>query len=202
VGVVVSPGADAAACGLHDGGVVCWGEGYSPAHAPGTPVRVALGALPARDTAVVGPEDPSGWSATCLVRRGCTRAAPALPKCETAGAPTQDVAATIEADASLSGEVVRVTGRVGVGAAFMSAVGCRASDGRGCCNEVVSSVVVSDGTTRLPLEGLFCSGDDSAQCCNAPALGQPVIASGRLELAKGAPTDSPWHLVGVTVCEP
>ncbi|HET7542079.1 MAG TPA: hypothetical protein VFK05_19565 [Polyangiaceae bacterium] len=43
-GVVLNPGQYANACGLHEGTVVCWGEGYSAQASPNLPVAIAFAA--------------------------------------------------------------------------------------------------------------------------------------------------------------
>jgi len=78
----MSPGQDASACALRDGGVVCWGEAYSAASALDVPVPVDFEPFAAiRETAVVGPSDSGGWSAGCLIRQGCAFAPASVSPC-------------------------------------------------------------------------------------------------------------------------
>jgi hypothetical protein len=89
---------------------------------------------------------------------------------------------------ALNGQIVHVRGPLGVHGFGKTLMGCEATDGEGCCNGVWGHIVLG-GEQFLELPGLGCSGDDSAQCCDAPAFGQTVVATGllvatRLEGAK------------------
>lgn len=202
-GVVVSLGEDAAACGLRDGGVVCWGEGYSPPDAPDVPVPIAL-EPPARttETAFTGDEDVSKFSAACLARRGCDFGPSPVPACPpSAGA--RDWASLRATASEHVGELVSVEDVLAVGALALTLAGCLAPDGIGCCNRRGGPVVLGD-SPALELDKLYCTGDDSGACCNAPAYGQRVIARGRLEAVDRAFDRyvAPYKLRDVTLCEP
>ncbi len=96
-----------------------------------------------------------------------------------------------------------VRGVLGVGPTTDSAAECMAPDGRACCNHVLTFVVVGGAATLLGLAGpggFACEGDESRTCCDAPAYGQIVVASGRLE-----PTllgNVKWYLAGASLCLP
>lgn len=202
--VAMSPGEDASACGLRDGDVVCWGEGYSPPDALDAPVPIAFEATtPVGETAVVGPTDPTGWSAGCMIHRGCTLAPSPLTACAANVTPT-DWAELLASVTALSGQLVSVRGVLGVSGGGMTLMGCSAPDGRACCNHSNAQVVLGGASTTLSLEGFFCTGDESAQCCNAPAYGETVIATGRLEPLPGevGPSQPTWKLSGVSLCAP
>jgi hypothetical protein len=80
---------------------------------------------------------------------------------------------------------------------------CHAPDGIGCCTRS-SNPVVLGAAPALLLDGLLCSGDDSEACCNAPAYGDTLIASGRLERAQAEHDAelSGYTLTSVTLCKP
>lgn len=126
----------------------------------------------------MGRSSPEGWSASCLINRGCNYGAPALERCAPALKISNwsDLANT--ADQHLN-QRISVRGPLGVGALFRTAVGCQARDGRACCNRVGGPIVLG-GPITLPLHGLSCGGDESLSCCNAPAYGQSVVATGTL----------------------
>lgn len=200
--VAVSPGADASACGLRDGGVACWGEGYSAPGSLDVPVAVVFEPRrPPTEVAMVGPADPTEWSKTCIVKQGCKLGVAPAPPCAPSITPVS--LAALPAAITLSGRVISVSGELGVGSSFSTMAACRAGDGRGCCNHTGGQVVLGGASARLPLDGLFCAGDDSAQCCNAPAYGQTVVATGQLVENTGLhlPTEE-WMLTDVTLCTP
>lgn len=198
-GVALSPGSDASACGLRDGGaVVCWGDGYSPSRAPDAPVTIAFApAAPAGEAAILSVGDPNSWAAGCLVRRGCEPVAHPAPPCarDLASRPLAEIVADAKA---LTGQVIHARGRLGVGWTSHSLVGCPHQ----CCNGVSASVVLGAGDDQLGLTGLGCAGDDSAICCNAPAFGQTVVASGRLQAATPGvrPGRPRYALTDITLC--
>jgi len=70
-----------------------------------------------------------------------------------------------------------------------------------CCRHLRAPVLVGGAGGALAIEGLACSGDESRVCCNAPAYGQTVIATGRLVREEAGQTTGGWRLVNVTVCE-
>jgi hypothetical protein len=56
--------------------------------------------------------------------------------------------------------------------------------------------VIGGAEEKLALATFECAGDDSRVCCNAPALGQPVIATGVLERTRRGT----WQLASPEIC--
>lgn len=105
---------------------------------------------------------------------------------------------------ALEGRVIRVRGRLGVGQISSTLKGCGQEAGqRRCCNSAGGEVIVSDGAEAIRIDGLYCRGDDSRSCCNAPAYGQEVVISGTLlrdTTDYNASDESGWHLANANVC--
>jgi hypothetical protein len=155
--MTMSPGRDASACGLRDGGVVCWGEAYSASSALDVPVPVVFEPFaPIRETAVSGPSDSSGWSAGCLIRQGCAFGPAPLSPCAPSVKSRAWSEVLPEAD-TLAGQVVSVRGPLGVGMVFSTMMGCSASDGRACCNHAGGPVVMG-GSRDAGARGLLLCG--------------------------------------------
>jgi hypothetical protein len=206
----VSPGDDASACGLNGDEVVCWGERYSPADDPTQPVTIALETATAAGMPVVDSPAPPGaaWADACDIHFGCERAAAPLPVCapRTTGRPWS---ALLPDAKKLQGTTVEVSGRLYVGRAgargtTVTSAGAfetgPSTCGPGqCCNHEIRPIVVADDAAGagegLGLEELACRGDDSRVCCNAPARGQAVIATGKLTSGWGR-----WKLAPAEVC--
>jgi hypothetical protein len=197
-----SPGSDASACGVRAGAVVCWGERYSPPGAQAETVPVAVApAAPLGETAIATTGDAGAWAAGCLVRRGCAVALRAAPRCA-AGIAARPADAILADASKLVGTTVHARGPLGLGVVSVTGVGCGPHQ---CCNTTTRSVAVGAGARQLPLGGLGCVGDDSASCCNAPAFGQTVVATGRLEADPDGVTRpglSDYRLADVTLCTP
>ena len=184
------------------GGVVCWGEGYSPPSDAAKPVDVLP--EPTRvdaETAVTGAADPTGWSSSCVVQRGCT-ATPARSPRRSGGETALSEDDRVAAGDARTGLRVRVFGALGVGLFASTLVGCTASDGQACCNGVGAPVLLGGATSTIAIAGYGCNGDESAQCCNAPAYGQAVVVVGRF--VRGGPRFpwTPWRLEEPTMCTP
>ena len=209
----VSPGSDASACARRGDGVVCWGDKYSPPGAPGQLVSIAFEPLPPLgDLATVG-DNASITKTNCQIQRACREPVKNLPRCS-GGGKARAASEVLAAAPTLAGQIVRVRGPLGVG---------RQSDGASsaprnpigietkcdseveCCRHVWMPVVLGGADNgTLALDGLHCSGDESRACCNAPAFGQTVVATGRLERgtpALGFANVAAWRLADVRVCE-
>jgi hypothetical protein len=61
-------------------------------------------------------------------------------------------------------------------------------------------VLLAGGRHALTLEGLACKGDESRACCNAPAFGQTVVATGRLRGPQHDLLGPPWLLDAPRLC--
>ena len=131
-----------------------------------------------------------------------------LPPCEGDNDPWRPVADILARAKSLSGGIVRVRGALGVGAVVPGpSVGGMNVDrpscdpAVSCCGHLWARVLVGGADGALAIESMSCSGDESRVCCNAPAYGQSVIASGVLVREQQGQTTVGWRLVNVTVCE-
>ena len=202
-GMQMSPGRDANACGFRNGGVVCWGEGYASAGAPlDRPLAIPLATPPRTpivESAVLGTQDSPRFGPNCLIHRVCPGPPRTLSPCP-ADPAARSAAELVAAGATLSGRIVHARGPLGVGMREQTLVGCA---GR-CCNHSSAPIVLGAGPSKwVRLPELACSGDESRACCNAPAYGQTVIVTGRLESDPGGydRNASGFKLVDTTVCE-
>jgi len=100
-----------------------------------------------------------------------------------------------------TGQTVQVRGLLGVGSLFGTLKACSGRGARMCCNQSSGPVVLGGAPKTLALDGLFCSGDESEVCCNAPAYGQSIVATGQLVGAESPdPRTSGWTLAHATLC--
>ncbi|HEX7597545.1 MAG TPA: hypothetical protein VF518_04975, partial [Polyangia bacterium] len=114
--VAVNAGNRANACGIADGKVLCWGEGYSPNGNPSTAVAVELYPPQLPDAAVVEFPGPSGksWPASYGIHRPCTLPVQGLPRCPAAA--TGEPWSKLVADAPrLVGQTISVRDRLVIG---------------------------------------------------------------------------------------
>ena len=198
--VRISAGQDASACTQRAGSVFCWGEGYSRPNALNVPVAIELGSPPnAAEVAVIGATDPAGWDAMCIVRTKCTMSAPPLGACGPDVRP-RDWSEVLASASKSTGQRISVRGLLGVGPQSTTLMGCFDSGGRGCCNQTRGQVVLGGASEVLALEGFFCAGDDSQSCCNVPAYGQSVVATGALVRADSSAGPTRWHLARAVLC--
>jgi hypothetical protein len=95
--------------------------------------------------------------------------------------------------------LVSVRGPLAIGFVSTTLVGCAPP---ACCNETNAVIVVgaSSDEHAFQVPGLSCSGDESTACCNAPAYGQPVIATGRIVYLDDI-NQPKWALADATLCE-
>jgi hypothetical protein len=208
--VVLSPGADASACTLQGGQVLCWGEAYAPPDQTGTLVPIALDStLPVREVAVLDASTHGTWDASCLARRGCSQGPAPLARCAS-GVHGRDWSQLLRSHPeSLVGQVVQVRGPLAVGPllagpravpAVLHAAEPNAGGPSNCSLHTHGPVAIVGAPRVLALEGLACDGDQSRQCCGAPAYGQMVVASGVLEVHPGSGGGSQWTLVSPRLC--
>jgi hypothetical protein len=208
-GVTVSPGDQPSACGVSGADAVCWGAGYSPADNPGLPVHVDFDRRPV--PAAVSDQPPrtgASWDPSCRIHFGCDEAVSPLAACAP-GATAEPWSQLIEKAPTLIDTKVSVRGPLTLGLAprargvreIPTHNGVAAMDRCGpsaCCRSVVRLVVIGGSDDQLALEQLECVGDDSRTCCNAPAMGQSVIATGTLTWTPGGR----WSLKSPQVCVP
>lgn len=194
----------------------------------GEPAHRAVRQVGVQAQAVVDRQDAARWAGACLIHHDCLVSARDLPKCADSGEswwrgvvslvramftergwwwgialvrrPSEVLAAT----SALEGRVIRVRGRLGVGQISFTLKGCGQESGqRRCCNGAGGEVIVSDRAEAIRIDGLYCRGDDSRSCCNAPAYGQEVVISGTLlgdTTNYNASDESGWHLANANVC--
>ena len=194
--LVMSPGSDASACAVRDNDLVCWGEAYSPPGALDQPVPIAFEPPPpVGETAVIARGAASSWGRTCLVHSGCTLSPVPIPACAP-GVKATVWSEVLSTAASRAGQVVRVRGPLAIGRGIQTLVGCGE---HACCNSASSRIVMGDASNSLALAGLGCHGDESFECCNAPAYGQIVVAEGRL-VSAGPDSSNPWRLEQPRLC--
>jgi hypothetical protein len=203
----VSPGSDASWCAVRGDGVVCWGEKYSPPGAPAKPVPIAFEPRPSLgDLAVIDGPPATAAKTKCQIQRPCPHPVQTLPPCAGDNDPGRPVAEILAKTKSLSGGIVRVRGALGVGALHPIRYGTSDSNTTcdsavSCCRRLETFALVGSPEGALALEYLGCVGDESRACCNAPAYGQSVIATGVLVRQQEERMQAGWRLVNATVCE-
>jgi hypothetical protein len=218
--VVVNPGATASACGLAKGGVLCWGDGYSPSGQNSIPMPIVFEQPP---TAVVDFPAPAktSWSAKHLINRGCARIPLAFPQCQ-ATATGEPWSTLVPRASELRGKTITVKDHLVVGSRPKSSP---VANGRHCdfkwknpmvdplgrddqypgttgdCYEDGRSIVLGKDEHQLGFvedsPAFDCTGDESRLCCGAQAFGQTVVAQGTLE----GSDESGWVLKSPSICE-
>lgn len=197
--VEVGLGDEPSACGIdRKGQVHCWGARYSERGHAARPIEFVVPKAPAMVVGVAGP-----FRHSCGINRNCGRSAESLSRCRP-GTPNRTVHDVFEAAESLEGQIVAVRGELGVANISQAhdAIVCDGGEGSYCCASGAAQVVVRDQARQLFIEGSTCTGDISRLCCNRGALGQPVIASGRLtwrRWVEGA--GEAWTLAEPELCE-
>jgi hypothetical protein len=197
--VQVHPGDQPAACAITgkrpDAELFCWGAGYSPAGDLAAPVRIAFEqiTLPGKPVFDAPPPSAAGWPPVCDVHYACEFQPKPLPACapDTAAVSWTDLAARVS---DQRGKTVQVRGPLVVGPVDRDASGRTMGDYRPCGN-AGRAIAIGGTQVKLPLGNMLCHGDDSRLCCSAPAYGQPVIATGRLEESEGK-----WRLAEPRLC--
>lgn len=163
-----------------------------PPEAPGIRPNVAT-RIPS-GAAVIDFETQSPWDRRCMVRQACTIMPRTLHHC-TANAK-RDAQSHLDApEHELVGRLVHVKGALTVASVQGWLERCPPPT---CCSPTYAPIVVRTESELVELEGLSCGGDESRMCCNAPALGQAVIATG--ELTVGSPLSAKWKLVNAELC--
>ncbi len=176
---------------------MCHGPGYSPPDDPAQPVPVQFDpGPPIVQSAVLSIGRAAPWHDACLLRRGCSRAPISLGRCGlfTTGRDWADLLPEAE---SRNGERVHVRGVLAVGQVLSTAIDC--GEG-GCCNGSHGPIVLAGIQDVLGLKGLACDGDDSEACCDAPAYGQRVIATGRLVPETETSAAGDWMIEDPEIC--
>ena len=194
--VVVNPSNRANACGIADGNVVCWGEGYSPSNDPSTAVAVDLYPPQRSEAAVVDFPAPKGktWPASYAIHRRCASPMQPMPKCP-AGTTGETWSNLAPRASALLGKRITVRDRLFVGA-WATSPGQPVRGVLRIARIDRSSIVLGDGDPPLSLrDGHDCEGDESRLCCDLPAFGQTVVATGTLGRS------NEWLLADLTICE-
>jgi hypothetical protein len=192
----IQRGDQPAACASTDRDVYCWGAGYSPANDPAAPVRIELAAHSEKRSGAPifdSPPRKGGWAANCAANFACEVETQPLPAC----AANADAGATAWGElaaraARLAKQTIKVRGPLVLGPDEES--GCYV--GEPCCHGTHRRAMAIGGAEgKLALDGFWCAGDGSRLCCNRPAYGQQVIATGKLVDADGR-----WQLKPAEVC--
>lgn len=132
-----------------------------------------VGGLAVRDT-----RDPEKYARSCRVHSPCKPFIP-LGRCPKDIRPidASELAAFVP---TALDERLSVRGRLGMGPGPGTVGMCRQNEGapQNCCNRSSPRVFVGDIPHGARLAGLTCGGDESRICCEVPAFGQVVVATG------------------------
>jgi hypothetical protein len=147
----------------------------------------------------LGTGDPKRWAKRCSIRRACPPFE-ALRRCDAALAALDFLS---NSPADREGHVVALRGTLSLAPLITTAAACRPQPrdlGQPCCNQIGSAAVVQCGSIAVELDRLGCTGDDSGLCCDTPAFGQHVIATGKLIHIPLGPGGIEWQLNDPRLC--
>lgn len=148
-------------------------------------------------SAVVDFERTERWPPKRRIHSPCPALAP-LPRC--GSDEPRDAEALFRSEALAVGDSVTVRGTLGLGGGFTTARRCTNQ----CCNRSNTGVILGTPPLALPLETFVCAGDESRQCCDAPAFGEVVVADGKLQTASfewNRLYGIKWSLIEVKLCQ-
>lgn len=154
------------------------------------------------EVAVVGATSPDAYDQGCRVWRGCSETVTPLPRCPT-GTTALTVELVLASARAFNGELVSVRAPLAIGMFMTHAMACSSREkDKTCCNGVQGPILIGDESGSLGLDGFVCRGDNSMICCNAPAYGQMVVATGRMKpgLSYFGDPRSQWSLADPTLC--
>jgi hypothetical protein len=177
------------------------------AHVAPAPKSVAVDA--GGGVALIDPPPPPGasWIPSCGINRSCTTPAANLPPCDADGGSAESWSQLQARADTLIGKSIRVAGPLILGERSRNrgskpipshnlvARSTRCEPGE-CCRHDPWRAAIDGGERILELESLECAGDDSRLCCNVPAFGQEVSASGILRQHNG----TGWLLSSPQLC--
>jgi hypothetical protein len=142
------------------------------------------------------------WSPDCLIHRACPRPTTAWPACSATLESVPWNLVREQADRYL-GKTVHVSGSLRVWPAILKTATLCGGDR--CCNDSGTHFVLAspDWTKSLSLQvgeeqGDPCVGDDSRLCCEHPATGQAVVATGVLQVERRW---AGYAIVHADICE-
>ena len=182
----------------------------TPARAPVTapaPTPAPVADAGPLDTRYVTQRGAGTWEPRCVASRGCATPR-AIPRCAQPApnvrlAAVQSFGEVVDARFSLTGQRVRVRGRLQAGG------GCTemACPDHACCNHCNGSItLVGQATTSLHSlvlgadrdPAFACTGDDSGLCCGTAVATGDVVVEG--VLSPVANSGGAWRIDAPTLC--
>jgi hypothetical protein len=161
--------------------------------------RLAGVATRVGQSAVYDSGRPERFGKPCRIWSPCPALSP-LKRCDPGLRPTAATDLEGPTPPVPSGERIVVRGALRLLRGKITEVWC--DNSHKCCNMASSNVFIGD-----PPRGAFlqygCGGDESRQCCNAPAFGQEVVVSGTLvPRSRGEWDGGYWRITDAELCDP
>jgi hypothetical protein len=138
-------------------------------------------ARPLKRAAVLDLQDPRSSGPRCRVLRDDCKPFAPLEPC-TAGLEPIEASELASFVPPVSGERVSVRGALGLALTSSTFGACRQPTPglTNCCNITSTQVFVGGVANGVRLDRFSCYGDESRLCCQVPAFGQVVVATGRI----------------------
>ncbi len=168
--------------------------------APPWPLNRIRAATRVGKAALIDAGKKESFAKACQIWRSCP-ALKKLPRCE-AGLPIVDAdQISDEKPPGPIGSRVHVRGPLGLFGTLVYGTEC--DESKRCCSHLVSPAFLGTAPRGVFLPDHGCGGDESRQCCVAPAFGETLVASGTLrKIPDGLSTwGMVWELEGAELCQ-